>query len=91
MFSSFSIMAFRACAADVLGNVCALISSDLSACLRSRADVLLELRDVLSSRSKTLEEIEKEKSMTKEQNYSTMLNGFIVRVRLNTDASFRIR
>ncbi len=61
VFSSFSIMAFRACAADVLGNVWALISSDLSVCLCSRADVLLELRDVLSSRSKTLKETERKR------------------------------
>lgn len=47
-FSSFSIMALRACVADVLGIVCALISSlRLSACRRSTTEVS-------SSRSNTL-------------------------------------
>lgn len=54
-FSSFSIMAFRACEAEVLGIVWALMISFLrSACLRSSAAKPPPLREVSSSRSNTL-------------------------------------
>lgn len=67
-FSSFSIMAFRACMADVLGIVWALISSlRLSACRRSIADKppLPPRDEVSSSRSNTLRQRSASRSFVK--------------------------